>query len=111
MLAVSPAPTVGRIQNISGLDNQEMKSYGTRKSGFKSSPAELAVQLKIVCMLRWSCCEYWREQVKCLSGAVDWIEGDLLNFPRSPRGQSFCMFMFHFHGTWGPFSVRQANVK
>lgn len=43
MLAVSLALTVHRIQNISDLDNQEMKSYGTRKSRFKSSPAELAV--------------------------------------------------------------------
>lgn len=37
------ALTVYGIQNISGLDNQEMRSYEVRKSRFKSSPAELAV--------------------------------------------------------------------
>lgn len=42
-LAVFFALTVYGIQNISGLDNQEMRSYEVRKSRFKSSPAELAV--------------------------------------------------------------------
>jgi len=42
-LAVIFAFAVYGIQNISGLDNQEMRSYEVRKSRFKSSPAELAV--------------------------------------------------------------------
>lgn len=60
-------------------------------------------------MLRCSCTEQWKEQLKYLNGAVGWISGDLLNFLWSPHVQSFCVFELHFSSKWGPFSICKMN--